>query len=498
MCRRAISGQRMRLHLVIGISTFIIFILMVFVVDAAPINSIDLSNLDDVIQGQMEKHGLPGVAIAIVDGDDIVYLQGYGVAGHDRPMTPQTPMFIGSQSKSFTALAIAQLADQGRLDLDSPVQAYIPWFRVADQEASRMITIRHLLNHSSGLSDAGFSMVLSNNTSLEESIRALEKARLTAPVGSKHQYFNMGYSVLAYLIETISGESYADYIKTHILTPLGMENTTADPESAMNVAQGYSRMFGFAFPRSQPIPEYAVGAGYIISTAEDMARYAIAMKNDGEGLVSKQLGRKIFLPGQGSYGFGWFIVDNGSKIFHGGANETFRTDVNLYPRDMRAFVLLINQGHQVDHFVSAVQLRDSVEAIVRGRSPQPLSQGWSVRWVGWGLGVLTLGLVLLHVHNFLGLRSWTKRAMNMPKSKRIMDIGISFLIPTIILLVVLSQVRGFYGDRFNLWPTLVNLRLVMPDVFVLMLVGTIPDYIQGITKIILWQKSKTSHQLSNP
>ena len=84
---------------------------------------IDFNALDAAVEAQMAKHGLPGVALAVVEGDEIVYLKGYGLAGADRPMTPQTPMFIGSQSKSFTALAIAQLADQGKLDLNAVRQS---------------------------------------------------------------------------------------------------------------------------------------------------------------------------------------------------------------------------------------------------------------------------------------------------------------------------------------------------------------------------------------
>jgi hypothetical protein len=83
-----------------------------------------------------------------------------------------------------------------------------------------------------------------------------------------------------------------------------------------------------------------------------------------------------------------------------------------------------------------------------------------------------------------------ERAKRMSNGKRIWDVGLSFLIPTVILVFVMTQVRGFYGDRFNLWPTLVNLRLVMPDVFILMLIGSVPDYVQGIIKVILWQKNK--------
>jgi CubicO group peptidase (beta-lactamase class C family) len=144
-------------------------------------------------------------------------------------MTPQTQMLIGSQSKSFTALAIAQLAEQGKLDLNAPVQTYIPWFRVADETASARITVNHLLHHTSGLSDSGFGVVLPDDATPEQAVRSLAQAQLTAPVGSKHQYFNLGYTTLAYIIELVSGQSYADYVQAHILAPLGMDSSTADP-----------------------------------------------------------------------------------------------------------------------------------------------------------------------------------------------------------------------------------------------------------------------------
>ena len=97
-----------------------------------PAGSIDFSALDTVISAQIAKHDLPGVALAVIEDGEIVYLKAYGKDGSGQPMTPQTQMLIGSQSKSFTALAINQLAEQGKLDLNTPVQTYIPSFRVAD------------------------------------------------------------------------------------------------------------------------------------------------------------------------------------------------------------------------------------------------------------------------------------------------------------------------------------------------------------------------------
>jgi len=444
--------------------------------------AIDFPALDGVIEAQMAKHGLPGVALAVVEGDKIVYLKGYGSAG-GRLMTPQTQMFIGSQSKSFTALAIAQLAEQGKLDLNAPVQTYIPWFNVADTSASSKITINHLLHHTSGLSDAGFSVLLPDDATPEEAVRSLAQAKLTAAVGSQFQYFNLGYAVLSYLVEIVSGERYADYVQAHILAPLGMNGSTADPATAGDLAQGYSRLFGFAIPVRQGAPAYAVGDGYIVSTAEDMGRYAIAMMNGGAGLVSPAMAKRIFAPGPGAYGMGWFVADGGAKIFHGGANEAFRTEVNLYPRRGLGFVLLINEGSQIDHFVSGKQLADSVEAVVLGRTPPAVTQGWSVRWVGWAIGIAVLALVVLHTRNFVALRGWRERARDLSPARRAFAVAISFIIPAVILIIVFSQMKALYSNRFNLVTNLAYFRLGLPDVFILMLAGVLPDFIQGGIKL---------------
>ncbi len=453
----------------------------------APASGIDFPALDAVVAAQMSKHGLPGVALAVIENGEIVYLKAYGKDGSGQPLTPQTQMLIGSQSKSFTALAIAQLAEQGKLDLAAPVRTYIPWFRVADGTASAQITLNHLLHHTSGLSDSGFGVLIPDDATLEQAVRALAAARLTAPIGAQHQYFNLGYTVLAYIIELASGQTYAEYVREHILNPLGMTRSTADVTAARDMPLGYTRLFGFPVPMRESIPAYGAGEGFILSTAEDMARYAIAIQNDGGGLLSPAMMKRLLAPGTGNYGMGWYNVENGAKIFHGGANQTFRTEVNLYPFRSRAFVLLTNQGYQVDHFISASQLTHSVEAVVLGRTPPPVSEGWSVQWIGWGLGLFILALGLLHTRNFLALRGWSERTRSLPAVKRAWDVAISFIIPTAILIIVFWQVSGFYGSRFNLLTNLAYMRLGLPDVFLLMLIGTLPDYIQGLIKLYLWR-----------
>jgi CubicO group peptidase (beta-lactamase class C family) len=464
-------------------------------IGAVPSVGFDAQALDAYISGQMSKHGIRGISIAVTSKTELIYLKGYGTAGGGRPMTPQTPMYIGSQSKSFTGLAVAQLIEQGKIKLNEPVRTYISWFKVADEEASKKITIKHLLHHTSGLSEAGFTVILPDNATNEDAVRALSSAELTAPVGMAFQYFNVGYDVLAVVVQNVSGMTYEEYIQKNIFNPLEMSHTYTDPAlaRASGLSQGYSRFFGFVVPQAQPHRVYEVGAGYIISTAEDMAHYAMAMDNGGRykdhQLLTFESMDMLFYAENG-YGMGWFVEDG--HVYHGGANETFKTFVDVYTKRNMSIVLLINQGYMLDHYISAPQVFNGVEAIVLGRTPPPQTAGWSVKYIGWALGLFVLGLSALHVRNFRALRGWTERAKQWSTPRKAWDVSVSFLIPTVILILVFSQIKAFYGYRFNLTYQMLIMSRTLGDITVLMLVGSVPDYVQGFVKLY-WLVSGKTH-----
>lgn len=211
-------------------------------------------DVDDYIAAAMKRYNIPGVALAYTQGDKIKFSEGYGTSGDGRRVTPDTPFYIGSQSKSFTALAIMQLFENGKLELDMPVQTYLPWFRVADEQASKMITVRHLLQHTSGLSESNYISTLPPETMPELLVHDLSRAKPTAPVGTKMQYFNPGYSTLGLLIETVSGKSYGDYLQDNIFIPLRMVNTFTNPFRAKEagLSQGFAQVFMIAIPLDQP------------------------------------------------------------------------------------------------------------------------------------------------------------------------------------------------------------------------------------------------------
>ncbi len=317
----------------------------------------DTAKIDAFVKSMMDRLDIPGVAVGIVKGDQPVYMQGYGVAGSDqRPVTPQTPFILGSISKSFTALAIMQLVQQGKIELDDPVRRYLPQFELADKEASGQITVRQLLNQTSGLSTHDGRRAFANNTpTIDRLIEDLKNISLTEPVGSKFQYSNFNYDILGGIIKAVTGMSYADYIQKHVYDPLEMKNSFTSKTEAKKkgMASGHQSVFGFMMPTELPYNPSMLASGFLISTAEDMSNYLIAQINKGrfEGSVVASADSIAQMhkpavpdPSGGYYGMGWQISDG--AVWHNGAVQNFASDMLL---DGDTGIVVLINAH--DYFV---------------------------------------------------------------------------------------------------------------------------------------------------
>jgi CubicO group peptidase (beta-lactamase class C family) len=180
-----------------------------------------------------------GQASYAVISDAEQTVAGYGAA------SPDTPFVIGSVSKSFTALAILQLVERGLIALDSRVTDYIDWFTTADPTAS--ITVRHLLNQTSGLSTLdGSRNAFTPETSLEDRVRLIETYDLVSEPGSEFNYSNLNYAVLGLIVQEVSGVGYGEFVEQEIFGPLGMDNSYSDftLAKANGLAIGTITVFG--------------------------------------------------------------------------------------------------------------------------------------------------------------------------------------------------------------------------------------------------------------
>ena len=324
--------------------------------------------IDAYVADQMRRLKVPGVSLAIVEGDKIVHLRGFGRArpGGEAP-TPQTPFFIGSVTKSFTALAVMQLVEAGKIELDAPVQRYLPWFRVADPQASLQMTVRHLLNQTSGLpmmlGMANLSDFDCRPDATERQVRAFSSLEISRPVGSKFEYSNANYNVLGLIVESASGEAYPEYIQNHIFNPLEMKHSYTSEAMAKQdgLARGYRYWFGHPIPaHNLAIPLSSLPSGQIISCAEDMAHYLIAQLNGGHyGDVQilsaagidelhrgtaemHEMGMEI-----GSYAMGWVnqVTGKSTIVSHGGIVPDFGAFAGLVREQKKGIVLLYNANH---------------------------------------------------------------------------------------------------------------------------------------------------------
>lgn len=211
----------------------------------------DFAAIDQFIAGQRAVQRVPGLALAITQGDQVLYVKGYGTAGQGQPMTPQSQFFLASVSKSFTALAVIQLVEAGQIDLDLPLQTYLPEFTLADPAAAGQITVRHLLNQTSGLADAGLRTAQPpQQTTIAAYVADLRMARPVAPPGREFHYTDANYVLLARVVEVVNGEPFSAYLQTHIFAPLQMAQTfhavtsAEAKQRAEQLAQGHLVAYG--------------------------------------------------------------------------------------------------------------------------------------------------------------------------------------------------------------------------------------------------------------
>jgi CubicO group peptidase (beta-lactamase class C family) len=358
--------------------------------------------IDAYVAWQMRRLHIPGASLAIVEGDRIVHLRGFGRArpGGEIP-SPQTPFFIGSLTKSITALAVMQLVEAGKVELDAPVQRYLPWFRVANPTASAQMTVRHLLNQTSSLpllpSEVALADFDDRPDATERQVRALSTLKITRPVGSKWEYSNFNYNILGLVIEAASGEPYADYIQHHIFDPLEMRHsyTTKAAAQQNGLAVGYRHWFSLPFPApDMPVPRGSLPSGQLISCAEDMAHYLIAQLNGGRygdvqilsgaGIDEMHRGASetsMFGISGGWYGMGWFEIDLGqTKTYsHGGNVPDFSAFMGLLPDQKRGVVLLLNADpYGLPPVIGEVGM--NLAALLAGQQPAPIQMDF-IQWI---------------------------------------------------------------------------------------------------------------------
>ena len=314
------------------------------------------AKIEAAITALMSSKHIPGLSIAIVSDNQLRWQSGYGMADLENsvPAKAATVYRIASVAKPLTAVAAMQLVEKGNLDLDAPIQKYVPTFPTKPWP----ITTRQLLGHLSGIrnyrgNEAGSTLFYS---SLTEALSIFKDDPLDFEPGTKYSYTTYGYTLLGTVIEGASGMSYVDYMRENVFKPAKMSHTQADNvfDIIPNRARGYhpkvyGKFDGNLRNANLSDSSYKIPAGGLVSTVEDLANFAIAVQNGV--LIKKETFEQMSSPQKTrdgkatAYGLGWYIDgvrDRKGLVWHGGVQPGATSMLFILPKERFALVILTN------------------------------------------------------------------------------------------------------------------------------------------------------------
>jgi D-alanyl-D-alanine carboxypeptidase len=318
------------------------------------VGALRADNVDDYLKAEMAHRHIPGMTVAVVQDGKVVKYQGYGLADMELsvPATPDTVYLLASISKQFTAAGILLLVRDGKVGLDDAVGKYLNGL----PQAWRGVTVRQLLNQTSGIPewvpDPDKDPLLKTYTLREIAQRAAVNPLAFTP-GTRFQYSNTNYSLLAGIIEKADGRPYGEFLRARIFKPLGMDATGVyDPsEIVTNRAAGYVRSDGKLFNNTLVYdPSLLAGAGGLQSTAGDLVKWdaALAAGTLLPAASLAQMGTPPALPGgaRSGYGMGWVsqTINGHRLLWHNGSLPGAMSFLGRFPDDHLTVILLSNMS----------------------------------------------------------------------------------------------------------------------------------------------------------
>jgi CubicO group peptidase (beta-lactamase class C family) len=354
---------------------------------------INTTDLEEVINTSMARFDVPGMAVAVVQDDKVVFAKGFGTSNlnTNAKVNKDTLFGIASNTKAFTSAALAKLVDEGKLSWDDRVIDHLPEFRLYDSYVTREMRVRDLLSHRSGLGLGQGDLMIwpSTDKSIEAILAGLQYLKPASSFRSQYAYNNLMFVTAGEVVARVSGMSWNDYIEKNILQPLHMDNSRAGfsriPKSNKNWAIGHIPMDGKLNPFFVNYLEDFRGAGAIASSVNDMSQWLLTQlaggkMPSGEQLFSEKQQAQMWHPHITSmasksayeayhqqfrgYGLGWSIEDyhGFKKLGHGGGILGMVSQVTLLPEKKLGIVILSNQ--QAFSALSAVThevLEDALE-----------------------------------------------------------------------------------------------------------------------------------------
>lgn len=421
--------------------------------------------IDTYLSDATSKAHFPSMSITIVDKENVLLSKTYGNC-----KSTDTPFLLGSVSKSFTALCIMQLVEQGKIDLNVNIAEYLP-----NATDGNKITIRQLLNHTSGLGEH----------------QNLGNYRIVGKQGV-HTYANVNYTLLGKIVEAVSNKSYESYVTENIFEPLNMSNSAATLERSLEngLISGYENWFGFNIKTKPKYPKgdsewISVPAGYLSASTADLGNYLKMYLNGGQGIISSDSLDKMFYENvyvnasiPYSYGMGWNLINEPLKepaLRHSGLVETGMSTIYILPESEIGIAIAVNTN---DYFVGK-DLMDRIDwgvaLLLMGDEPNQISGSeYVTRHLLYD--IIYLVVFVISILPLCLLHTYIKRLKKGNLAFKIaMLVLLHLLLPTFILL--LSQI----AFSTPLWVVCA----FVPDMFITIIISATLLFIDGIIKAIL-------------
>ncbi|HDK7167804.1 TPA: beta-lactamase family protein [Clostridium botulinum] len=446
----------------------IVFVLTILILfsgfptQGCPLSNAQSAAIQALLDDARRISGVPGMSISILADDEVFYFSsGYADREKGLSASENTLYELASVSKAFTGIGILLMEKQGLLSMTDPIQKYLPWFTLKHQGKPidmQSITLNNFLHHTSGLTNGSHSQIIPQGNTpdmLQKTVEALVDAELSFCPGEQYNYGTVNYDVLGLVIESVSGQSYEDYMKKQVFQPLGLHQTYVYKEDAQatgQLAQGYRSSFFMTTPYDAP--DYAGNkpAGYIISCAKDMGRWMgiqMGIVHDipeiFQEIIEKSHHGDMSVPDVNGmfYAAGWSVNSQQTIIEHSGGNPNFATEVEILPKERIAICLLTNGANTNRNLVL------KIKEILDGNLSQSYEMS-GTQFLDIILSFATIICCLLAVLFFLlGLR---RKKMNerQPMTKKRRIVTVILLVATIALCIMCC---AFDWSTILIWQT---------------------------------------------
>jgi CubicO group peptidase (beta-lactamase class C family) len=339
-------------------------------------------NLCERLEQTRREMNVPGVALGVLCGDD-EWHAGFGVTSIENPLpvTPETLFQCGSITKTFVGATVMRWVEKSKIDLDAPIQKYLPDFKLRDKDAEQRATMRHLLTHTSGWLGDHFDDFGYGDDAVAKIVSAMQNLPQWTPLGDMWSYNNVGFSVAARIVEVVSGKTFEQNVKSLVFDPLGMTRSCFMPTEAIThrFAVGHEDApNGLVVARPWELGRANHPAGGLMTNTMELIRYARCFVDDGKPLlksktVREMTSKQVKATGRYDFGLTWWLTRIGKDkmIQHGGATNGQTALLRIVPSRKFAIVLLTNydNGSRLNEKISHIAIRaylgkglDKVEA----------------------------------------------------------------------------------------------------------------------------------------